>query len=520
MPTGFWAIAEHCPERLAVVDPDHRRITYGELAKLANRALHGMRSRGLAAGDQICTVLPNSIEQVAMTLAVLQGGLYISTINFHLIADDIAYILEDSGCKLLVAHERFDDAAQRLLDLVNIPHDNLFSVGELPGYQPWDMLVEGQPDSRPDELTTGSMMFYTSGTTGRPKGVRRALTGAHPDESGPMSAALLMLFGTMPHDDNVHITQAPLYHTAVNNWTISSLHMGHAVVLMDKWTPEDALECIERYRVTHSHMVPTMFHRLLKMPATERRRYDVSSLRQMIHAAAPCPVDTKRKMLKWWGPVIWEYYAATEGGGTIVSPEDWLRYPGTVGKAWPMSEVKVFDDAGDELPAGESGTIYMRMTMGDPKTSAFEYHKDKKKTEESRLKGYFTVGDVGYFNEDGYLFLNDRKSDMIIAGGVNIYPAEIEAVLHQSDRVADVAVFGVPDPDRGERIMAVVQPMAGVDEQALETELRAFVEKRLSKQKWPQDYAFQAELPRDPNGKLYKRKLRDPYWAGHGSKIV
>ena len=517
-PTGFWAVAEHDPGRLAVVAPDHSQITFGELAKLSNRAVHGMRAMGLSVGDQVCTVLPNSIEQLAMTLAAIQGGYYISTVNFHLVADDIAYILEDSACRLLVAHSRFAEQASQLPDKVSVPQDNMFSVGELDGYQPWSRLVGGQPDSRPDGLTTGSMMFYTSGTTGRPKGVRRALGDAHPDESGPMTAMLLTLFGTMPHDDNVHITQAPLYHTAVNNWTISSLHMGHTVVLMDKWTPQGALERIERYRVTHSHMVPTMFHRLLKMPVEERGRHDLSSLRQMIHAAAPCPVETKHKMLEWWGPVIWEYYAATEGGGTIVSPEDWLRYPGTVGKAWPMSEVKVFNEDGDELPAGESGTIYMRMTMGD--SSAFEYHKDEKKTAESRLRGYFTVGDIGYFNEDGYLFLNDRKSDMIISGGVNLYPAEIEGVLHQHEQIADVAVFGIPDPDRGERIMAVVQPMEGVDERALEAALRGFVETRLSKQKWPHDFTFQAELPRDPNGKLYKRKLRDPYWAGRGNKIV
>lgn len=355
-------------------------------------------------------------------------------------------------------------------------------------------------------------MFYTSGTTGRPKGVRRPLPDTDPDEAAARQGGLFMLFGIEPFADNVQLVCAPLYHTAVTNWAVTSLQLGHRIAVMDRFTPEAALLWMQRYRVTLSHMVPTMFHRMLKLPEETRQKYDLSSLRRMIHAAAPCPIETKHKMLDWWGPVIWEYYAATEGGGTIVSPEDWLTHPGTVGRAWPMSEVVVFSDEGKPVPTGESGTIYMRMGGAD-----FSYHNDESKTAAARLEGFFTVGDVGYFDEDGFLYLNDRATDMIIVGGVNVYPAEVEGVLHQHPKITDVAVFGVPNDDTGEEIKAVVQPVAppgSYDEAELRAEIMDFVADKVTKQKWPHSIDFNEELPRDPNGKLYKRKLRDPYWEG------
>ena len=359
-------------------------------------------------------------------------------------------------------------------------------------------------------------MFYTSGTTGRPKGVRRPLPEADPDTAAGSSGGLFMLLGIMPHEDNVHITQAPLYHTAVNNWTTTSLHVGHPVVLMDRWTPEGALERIDRYKVTQSHMVPTMFHRLLQLPDEVKDQYDVSSLRRMIHAAAPCPIETKQRMLDWWGDCIWEYYAATEGGGTYVTPEQWREKPGTVGVPWPNSEVIVVDEDGNEVPAGVSGTIYMKM-LGAPK---FEYYKDKGKTDKARLGEFFTVGDIGYFDEDGYLFLNDRSNDMIIVGGVNIYPAEIEGALLQSPLVGDAAVFGIPNPDVGEEIKAVIEPAAGVESNdETRGQIMEHLRERIAKQKWPRTIDFTDEMPRDPNGKLYKRKLRDPYWKDRERSI-
>ncbi|MBV8305294.1 MAG: AMP-binding protein, partial [Acidimicrobiia bacterium] len=313
-----------------------------------------------------------------------------------------------------------------------------------------------------------------------------------------------------------HLVPAPLYHTAAMTFGLNSLHMGHTVVLMDKWDAEETLRLGERYRCTTSHMVPTMFHRMLALPEDTRKKYDVSSWTHVIHAAAPCPVEIKKRMLEWWGPTIYEYYAATEGGGTLVTPEEWVKKPGTVGKPWPISEVKIFDDEGNELAPNEVGTVWM--SMGADRS--FEYYKDKKKTDETFRENFFTVGDAGYLDEDGFLFLVDRKSDMIISGGVNIYPAEIESVLLTHPKVGDAAVFGIPHEDWGEEVKAVVEPAASIEPgPALVDELMAFAAERLAKYKLPKTIDFVPELPRDPNGKLYKRKLRDPYWQGREKAI-
>lgn len=361
----------------------------------------------------------------------------------------------------------------------------------------------------------GTPMLYTSGTTGRPKGVRRPLPGLDPHEVNPAGPAFFGIFGIAPFDDHVHLCGSPLYHTAVLNFVNISIQLGHPAVLMDRWDPEEMLRLIERHRVTHTHMVPTQFHRLLALPARVRARYDVSSLRAAIHGAAPCPLETKRRMLEWWGPVVIEYYAATEGGGTVINAREWLAKPGSVGKPWPGSVVTVLDANGAELPPGEPGLIYLRMGA-----ATFEYHKDAAKTKAARVGDLFTLGDIGYLDEDGYLFLCDRKSDMIISGGVNIYPAEIEGELSCHPKVADVAVFGVPNPDWGEEIKAIVQPVDGVvGDAALTEELLHFAGGRLAKFKLPRSIEYRDELPRDPNGKLYKRKLREPYWASRERAI-
>jgi long-chain acyl-CoA synthetase len=284
---------------------------------------------------------------------------------------------------------------------------------------------------------------------------------------------------------------------------------------MDKWTPEDTLELIAKYRVTSSHMVPTMFNRLLKLNASERAKHDLSSLTHVIHSAAPCPVATKQAMLDWWGPCIYEYYSASEGGGTLATPAQWLKKPGTVGAPWPFSQIRILDDDKHAAPQGSVGSVWIR--MGDYR---FEYHKDAAKTAEAWNEGFFTVGDAGYLDEDGYLFLCDRKADMIIAGGVNIYPAEVEAQLVTHPSVLDAAVFGIPHADLGEEVKAVVQPVPGVEgNAALAAELLAFLSEHVAKYKLPRSIDFVAELPRDPSGKLYKRKLRDPYWKGRATAI-
>jgi long-chain acyl-CoA synthetase len=515
MELGFWSIAAAEPDRLAVVDPAERQVRAGELLASANQLVHGLRSLGLGVGDSVAMVLPNSVEVFELYLAALQAGFYLVPINWHLVGPEIAYIVGDCEAKAFVAHERFAAECARAAEEAGLPADRCFAVGTIEGFRPYDDLKEGQPVSAPPERTTGAVMNYTSGTTGRPKGVRRRLPGVPPEDVALSFGGILMLFGLQPFDDNVHLCGSPLYHTAVLVFAGASLHMGHTVVLMDKWTPEETLRLIERYRVTHTHMVPTQFHRLLALPEDVKHRYDLSSLRHVIHAAAPCPVEIKRRMIEWWGPVIDEYYAASEGGGTIVFAEEWLKKPGTVGRPWPNSEVVILDDEGNPVPPGQVGTVYMHMATAD-----FEYHKDREKTEKSRRGKYFTVGDVGYFDEDGYLFLCDRKADMIISGGANIYPAEIEGVLLTHPKVADAAVFGIPHEDWGEEIKAVIEPAPGVEpSEELAREILEFCQGRLARFKIPRSIDFIDEMPRDPNGKLYKRKLRDPHWEGRERKI-
>ena len=513
---GFWQDAAEDPGRLAVVDPDGREISAGDLLSMCNRLVHGLRALGLTEGDGVAVVMPNSIEMLALYFAAMQAGWYLTPINHHLVGPEIAYIVDDCDAKVFVGHERFAEACANAADEFTLGSDQCFAIGDISGFRPFSDLTDGQPDTMPADRTAGQPMHYTSGTTGRPKGVRRKLSGLAPDDAGMLFTFLLQMFGIQPGDGHVHICGSPLYHTAVLAFASSSVHLGHPVVLMDKWTPETMLELIDRYGVTHSHMVPTQFNRLLALPPEVRERYDVSSLRNMIHAAAPCPIEVKRQMLEWWGPVIYEYYAATEGGGTIVTPHEWLERPGTVGKAWPSSEIRILDDDGNDVPTGETGTVYMKLA-----SAAFEYHKNAESTAASRREGFFTVGDIGYLDEGDFLVLCDRKSDMIISGGVNIYPAEIEGELHAHPKVADVAVFGIPHPDWGEEVKAVVQPVDGVEPgDELAAELTEWCSTRMAKFKIPRSFDFSEELPRDPNGKLYKRRLRDPYWEGHDKAII
>ncbi len=506
---GFFNIATSDPGRGALVAPDGTTLTAGELQALANRIANGLRALGLKPDDTAALVLPNSVEMVATFLAGAQIGLYVTPINHHLVGPEIAYIVGDSDAKVLIGHERFAGELTRVLDELGDAAPPAFAIGDIAGFRPFAELLEGQPDTPPADRVSGVAMHYTSGTTGKPKGVKRGRPDIDPDELGSLLAMFLMLFGVQPQDGNVHITGSPLYHTAVLMWTACSLHLGHKIVLMDKWTPEGMLQLIDDHKVTTSHMVPTQFHRLLALPEDVRAKYDCSSTRCMVHAAAPCPPDIKRRMIEWWGDAIMEYYAATEGGGTIVTAKEWLERPGTVGKAWAGSDVRILDDDGNQLPPGELGTVYMSLQAD------FEYKGDRAKTDANRRDGYFTVGDVGILDEDGYLFLRDRKIDMIISGGVNIYPAEIEGDFLSHPKVGDVAVFGIPNDDWGEEIKAVIEPAAGIEPGPdLEAELRQYADDRMASYKRPKSYDFVPELPRDPNGKLYKRKLRDPYWEG------
>jgi long-chain acyl-CoA synthetase len=516
---GFWKLAAEDPARLALVAPDGGTSTAGELAAQSNRLVHAMRAMGLERGDAIAAMVPNGREMVELYLAAFQAGFYLTPINQHLTPAEVAYILGDCGAKLFFTTARYADAARTAADQAGLdPTRRICSgqvAGQIDGFVPYAKFTEGFPSTPPEGRTAGQVMNYTSGTTGRPKGVRRRLMDFDPDMVGSMYAMFLAMFGIEPLAGNVHLVGSPLYHTAVLMFTASSLHYGHTVVIMDKWTPESALEVMQKWRVTTSHMVPTQFHRLLALPAEIRAKFDPSSLRHMIHAAAPCPVDVKKRMLEWWGPVIYEYYAASEGGGTLVTPGEWSSKPGTVGRAWAGSAIRILDDDGNEMKAGTPGTVYMALGSAD-----FEYHGDKAKTAANRRDGFFTVGDIGYLDDDGYLFLCDRKIDMIIAGGVNIYPTEIENALLTHPKVGDAAVFGIPHEDWGEEVKAAIEPAAGIEAgPALAAELEEFCKGVLAKYKCPRSYDFVKEMPRDPNGKLFKRKLRDPYWEGRSRAI-
>jgi long-chain acyl-CoA synthetase len=512
---GFWRLAEAQPDWIAVVDPDGTEHAAGDLLARVNKLVSALRDRGLRTGDGIAGLMPNAARALEVYLAALQAGWYFTPVNWHYTAPEIAYIVRDSEAKAFFADARFAAQAVQAADEAQLPAAARFSYGEVPGFLPVRRLREGQPGSMPGDRTAGATMHYTSGTTGQPKGVRRPLTGLDPDDMAELMTVLPQMFGITAGQPNTHLVTSPNYHTAVTQFGGAALQMGHTLVYMDKFHPEETLAKVQRYRVTNSHMVPTQFKRMLALRKEVRARYDLSSMKWLIHAAAPCPVLVKRAMLDWWGPCVYEYYAATEGGGTIATPQDWLTHPGTVGKPWPISAVRVVADDGSDCRTGAPGTIYMKML-----TSDFVYKGDPEKTAANRLDGFFTVGDIGFFDEDGFLYLCDRKSDMIISGGANIYPAEVECELTTHPKVADVAVFGIPDENWGEQIKAVVQPAEGVTPgPELAAELIASLEGRLATMKWPKSVDFIEEMPRDPNGKLLKRKLRDPYWQERGSVI-
>ena len=511
---NFWSIAQDKPTEVAIIDNDGREITYAEFGGGCNQLVHGLRALGLQPGDAIAAVLPNSVEALQLHLAVQQAGWYLIPINFHLVGPEIAYLIKDSEAKVLIAHEDFAPAVLAAVEELGFAKDHCYAVGSIPGFRAWDELKAGQPVTPPADRLLGMVMNYTSGTTGRPKGVRRPLTGKAPEET-PLGPALRQ-YGLEPFDNNVHLLCCPWYHTAPLVMANPSIHMGHKMVIMERFLPERFLQLVQQYKVTVTHVVPTQFVRLLSLPEDVRKKYDTSSLRSVIHGAAPCPPEVKRQMIAWFGPVIDEYYASTEGvGGTIVHSDEWLKKPGTVGKPRPETEMLILDDDGKPVPTGTIGTIYTKSTRG-----AVEYFKDPEKTAKGRHGDHFTVGDVGYLDEDGYLFLADRKIDMIISGGVNVYPIEIEHMLISHPQVLDVAVFGIPNPEWGEEVKAVIQPVPeATPGPALAADILAFCEGKIARYKLPKSIDFVEAMPRDPSGKLYKRKLREPYWAGQQRAI-
>ncbi|MDY6957383.1 MAG: acyl-CoA synthetase [Pseudomonadota bacterium] len=506
---SFWQWAESDPTRPGLITPDGQTLSFGELGARVNRIAHALRALGVQREDHLALLLPNGLVWIEVYMAATQIGLYVTPINWHLAGEEAAYIVENCDARVLVADARYADIAVHAAREAALSAEQCYAAGgAIAGFSPYEALLTGQPDTPPAQRSAGALMLYTGGTTGKPKGVLRPLPEGRPEAVAQLGQLLFSLFDVRP-GEGVHLCQGPLYHSAPAGFSTGALHMGQTLVLMDKWDAETALRLIEQYRVTATHMVPTMFVRLLRLPEEIRHRHDLSSLRNAIHAAAPCPVEIKRQMLEWWGPVIYEYYGATEGGGTLVKPEEWLAHPGTVGRAWPGIQVKILDDDGGELPPGEIGTIYMTAGLGD-----FEYHKDPNKTRSVKRDGMITAGDLGHLTEDGWLYISDRRTDLILSGGTNIYPAEIEAVLVTYPVVADAAVFGVPDPDWGEAVQAVIELVPGVEgSDALADEIHAFAAQHLARYKLPRYIDFSDALPRLPSGKLLKRRLKDDYAA-------
>ena len=504
-------IANQQPDKPAYVIAETGQVTTcKQLNELSNQGAQLFRKLGLNRGDHIALMLENHPAILQVCLAAQRSGLYFTAISYRLQEEEVDYILTDCQAKVFITSK----AQQAVVEKLSLSHcDSAFMLdGTLPGFESWEDAISDMPETEIRDESMGMSMLYSSGTTGRPKGVLRPL----PDvEFGVTKPGIVDVFYGVTQD-SVYLCPAPLYHAAPLGFTMAILALGATVIVMQHFDPEAALRVMETYKTTHGQFVPTMFVRMLKLDDEVRSRYDVSSMQCAIHAAAPCPVPVKEQMIDWWGPIIYEYYGGSEGNGFVaINPEEWLQNKGSVGKP-SVVQVHIVGEDGEELPAGESGTIYFEGG------ASFEYFNDEEKTSESRhAKGWSTLGDVGYLNDDGYLFLTDRKSFMIISGGVNIYPQETENLLVTHPKVMDVAVFGVPNPDFGEEVKAVVQPKywrdAGPD---LESELIEFCRDNVSHIKCPRSIDFQQELPRHPTGKLYKRLLRDKYWEGHDSKLL
>jgi long-chain acyl-CoA synthetase len=502
------------PDRAAyIMAATGETVTYRELDERSNQGAQLFRSIGLRAGDVIAILMDNHPRFFEIAWAAQRSGLYYACVSSKLTSGEIDYIMKDCEAKVLITSPGVGPVLDELPTL--LPDVKLFMVGQARApYASFEAARAPMPTTPIADESAGADMLYSSGTTGRPKGIKPPLTGAPIDAPNPLAMMAQGLFGFRP--DSVYLSPAPLYHAAPLRWCMSVQRLGGTVVVMEKFDPEDALALIGKYRIDVGQFVPTHFVRMLKLPPEVRARYDVSSMRSAVHAAAPCPIPVKEQMMAWWGPVIHEYYAGSEGNGfCYIGPEDWMSHKGSVGRA-TTAEVHIVGEDGEPLPPRSEGVVYF--SGGAPLT----YHNAPDKIAENTNKlGWTTLGDVGWLDEEGFLYLTDRKSFMIISGGVNIYPQELENLLITHPKVADAAVVGAPDEEMGEKVVAVIQPMdwasAGDD---LKVELAAFCRANLSHVKSPRLIDFMQELPRHPTGKLYKRLIRDAYWGKEGSKIV
>src|SRR5262252_8789141 len=492
-------------------------VTYRELDARSNRLAHLFRKSGLNRLDHYAIFMENNSRYLETCGAGERSGLYFTCVNSYLTAGELAYILTNSQSRILITSLAKLDVAREAIG--ECPKVELCIVADGPGES--DRIVglaevtAGLPSTPIADESVGTAMLYSSGTTGRPKGILRPLPEQPPSQNLPLFEFLIGLW--QYREGMISLSPAPLYHAAPQAAVNLTIRMGGTAIIMEKFDPEFYLSLIEKWGITHTQLVPTMFSRMLKLPEEVRKRYDLSSLEIAIHAAAPCPVPVKEQMIEWWGPIIHEYYGATEGlGFTACDSEEWLAHRGTVGKVL-LGDLHILDENMQECPSGTAGTVWFKTA------SPFEYFNDPEKTREVRSAdgSMSTVGDVGYVDADRYLYLTDRATFMIISGGVNVYPQECENLLITHPKIADAAVFGVPNADLGEEVKAVVQPMPGIEpSEELAAELIAFCSQSLARQKVPRSVDFEAELPRLPTGKLYKRLLRDRYWGNKASRIV
>jgi long-chain acyl-CoA synthetase len=514
---GFWWIAEEHPELPAVVAcPSGVALTFAELAGRAHRVVHALRAHGIGAGDIFAYALPNDVDMLVWQLAAQEGGFQSISLNPGLSGAEMAGIVDHSGAAALVLHHEYAGRVDQVSRAGSI-RLRIAVGGPVEGSLPFEEFVAGQPTTEPPDRNLGVPIAYSSGTTGQPKGVLRRGNGRRIDPSVAADASKSFghAFRFQPLT-GVHLISAGMHHGGCQGFYLGALNVGQALAIMGRFDPERTLQTIARHRVTTAYMVPTQFVRLLRLPQEVKDRYDVSSLEVVVHSAAPCPLEVKRQMMDWWGPVIWETYGGMEGAATIAKPYRWVEKPGTVGRSVAGMTVRILDDGGDEVARGVEGHVFL-----EPDGGASWVYKDAPELTASVSRGKaFTLGDIGYMDEDGYLFICDRAKDLIISGGVNIYPAEVEGVLATHPAVGDVAVIGVPDTEWGEQVKAVVQTADGVHpSDALANELIGFCQERMARFKCPRTVDFKDHLPRTDSGKILKRHLRDEYWAEAGRNV-
>lgn len=488
-----------------------QEVSYGELDDASNRVAQALRSWGLKPGDSVAVILKNEPAFFDVYWGAMRAGCYFTPINWHLAPAEIAYIVENSDAKVLFATEALADIVRPVAESATGLVARVAVGGSIPGFDLFEDVLAGQEATPIADEVEGAHMLYSSGTTGQPKGVRPPLSGKPVGDAAAAAGAtgFALLFG-MEEGDR-YLCPGPLYHAAPLTFSAMQHRIGAAVVVMEKFNPENALRLIDQYKVTTSQWVPTHFNRMLSLPDEVRHAHDYSSLRIAIHAAAPCPIPIKQRMIEWWGPKIFEYYAGTEGGGTLIRSDEWLEHKGSVGKHWAGGGVHILDEGGEEITEPlRDGMIYFDAPE-DP-AARFRYHKDEAKTADTYQGSRFTLGDIGHLDADGYLYLTDRKSHMIISGGVNIYPQEVENCLAEHPAIEDVAVIGVEHEDMGEEVKAVVQLRPGFEPgDALTEEIIEWVRERIAHYKAPRSVSFLEELPRQENGKIYKRLLRDQF---------